>query len=50
MTSSFGVAGYRDGAESGDVVAAADSALYAAKRGGKNRVERAGEPVAARLL
>jgi diguanylate cyclase (GGDEF)-like protein len=38
VTASFGVAAFPDSAELGELVAAADSALYAAKRGGKNRV------------
>ncbi|MDX6387084.1 MAG: hypothetical protein QOD85_886, partial [Gaiellaceae bacterium] len=38
VTASFGVASYPDAAELGDLLAAADSALYAAKRDGKNRV------------
>ena len=47
ITASFGVASYPDTAADKDaLIAAADSALYQAKRAGKNRVERA-EPVAA---
>ena len=38
LTSSFGVAAYPDCAELADLVAAADSALYAAKNRGKNCV------------
>jgi two-component system cell cycle response regulator len=38
VTASFGVASFPETAELGEVLAAADSALYAAKREGKNRV------------
>jgi diguanylate cyclase (GGDEF)-like protein len=38
VTASFGVAAYPESDELGELVAAADSALYAAKRDGKNRV------------
>jgi diguanylate cyclase (GGDEF)-like protein len=42
VTASFGVASVPDTAEDGDsLIAAADAALYRAKRTGKNRVERA---------
>jgi diguanylate cyclase (GGDEF)-like protein len=41
MTASFGVAEYAGESNSEQLVAAADSALYRAKRGGKDRVERA---------
>jgi diguanylate cyclase (GGDEF)-like protein len=41
VTASFGVAEYGGEANSEDLVAAADGALYRAKRGGKDRVERA---------
>ena len=41
ITASFGVAAYDVGASLDSLVAAADSALYEAKRAGKNRVERA---------
>jgi diguanylate cyclase (GGDEF)-like protein len=38
VTVSLGVAAYPEGADGGDLVAAADGALYEAKRAGKNRV------------
>jgi diguanylate cyclase (GGDEF)-like protein len=47
VTASFGVAAVPESAfDEEELVAAADAALYRAKRGGKNRVERA-EGVAA---
>jgi diguanylate cyclase (GGDEF)-like protein len=45
VTASFGVASFPETAELGEVLAAADSALYAAKRDGKNRVVVAAESV-----
>jgi diguanylate cyclase (GGDEF)-like protein len=48
VTASFGVAAVPESASDEDeLVAAADAALYRAKRGGKNRVERAERVVAA---
>jgi diguanylate cyclase (GGDEF)-like protein len=41
VTASFGVAAYEEGQDVETLVATADSALYEAKRAGKNRVERA---------
>ena len=41
ITASFGVAEHERGIELDDFVAAADSALYEAKRSGKNRVQQA---------
>jgi diguanylate cyclase (GGDEF)-like protein len=41
ITASFGVAGFPEQPGVDELVAAADAALYAAKRGGKNRVMRA---------
>jgi diguanylate cyclase (GGDEF)-like protein len=38
VTASFGVAAFPEAVELGELVAAADAALYSAKRGGKNRV------------
>jgi diguanylate cyclase (GGDEF)-like protein len=38
VTASFGVAAFPEAVELGELVAAADSALYSAKRSGKNRV------------
>jgi diguanylate cyclase (GGDEF)-like protein len=47
VTASFGVAAMPESALDRDgLIAAADAALYAAKRAGKNRVERAVMPVA----
>jgi PleD family two-component response regulator len=41
VTASFGVAEYAGEANTEQLVAAADDALYRAKRGGKDRVVRA---------
>ena len=38
VTASFGVASYPETRELGELLAAADSALYEAKRAGRNRV------------
>ena len=46
VTASFGVAAVPPAKTSAELFAAADAALYEAKRAGKNRVETAGEPVA----
>jgi diguanylate cyclase (GGDEF)-like protein len=45
VTASFGVAEAQGESEPAELVAAADSALYEAKRLGKNRVARAAAPV-----
>jgi len=42
VTVSFGVAAFPEAADAGNLVAAADGALYEAKRAGKNRVVTAG--------
>jgi diguanylate cyclase (GGDEF)-like protein len=47
VTASFGVAATPEsGVDRNELIAAADAALYTAKRAGKNRVERAGRRVA----
>ncbi|MCK7613579.1 diguanylate cyclase [Roseibium sediminicola] len=47
VTASFGIAGLTDYKQISDAINAADIAMYAAKRAGRNRVvfDRAGEPV-----
>jgi diguanylate cyclase (GGDEF)-like protein len=47
VTASFGVAAFPEHAPDGDVVSAADAALYRAKGGGKNRVVTASAAVGA---
>jgi diguanylate cyclase (GGDEF)-like protein len=46
VTASFGVAEYEPGTEPERLIAAADAALYEAKRNGKNRVQAAPAPIA----
>jgi diguanylate cyclase (GGDEF)-like protein len=50
VTASFGVAAFHDRGELGELVAAADSALYAAKRDGKNRVVVSAEAGARKMV
>jgi diguanylate cyclase (GGDEF)-like protein len=45
VTASFGVASFPESRELGEILAAADSALYAAKRQGKNRVVVSAESI-----
>jgi diguanylate cyclase (GGDEF)-like protein len=45
VTASFGVASFPESHELGEILAAADSALYAAKRQGKNRVVVSAESI-----
>jgi diguanylate cyclase (GGDEF)-like protein len=45
VTASFGVASYPENREVGEILVAADTALYAAKGAGKNRVIVASEPI-----
>jgi len=46
VTASFGVAAVPPAKTASELFAAADAALYEAKRAGKNRVQTAAEPVA----
>jgi PleD family two-component response regulator len=41
LSASFGIAQYRPQESGSDMIARADAALYAAKRGGRNRYELA---------
>ncbi len=50
VTASFGVAAFPDTGELGELVAAADSALYAAKRDGKNRVALSAESASRKMV
>jgi diguanylate cyclase (GGDEF)-like protein len=50
VTASFGVASYPECEEFGELLAAADSALYAAKRAGRNRVVVSAESVGEQIV
>ena len=50
VTASFGVASYPESHELGELLAAADSALYAAKREGKNRVVTSAESLENKIV
>jgi diguanylate cyclase (GGDEF)-like protein len=50
VTASFGIAEYGSGVELDELVAAADAALYEAKRAGKNRVQVSERPSSVRNL
>jgi len=50
VTASFGVAEHEEDGDAEQLVAAADAALYQAKRVGKNRVELAPAPADVRKL
>jgi diguanylate cyclase (GGDEF)-like protein len=50
VTASFGVAAYPESHELGELLAAADSALYAAKREGKNRVVTSAESLENKIV
>jgi len=50
VTASFGVAAFPEAKELRELVAAADSALYAAKREGKNRVVVSAESDSRRMV
>ncbi len=50
VTASFGVAAYPDAQELGELLAAADSALYEAKRAGRNRVCLSSESAATKIV